>query len=78
MSTFAKRPQGYENRDAMNRRLDRLARESRLLDPHTALILARGIVAQLLEEGISYADFQSAQHAESSIGKASRLLDKVS
>lgn len=80
MSNFAKRPSlgEYDYRDAMNRRADRLAREAHLLDPHRALVLARGIIAQLVDEGISYADFEGAQHASSAIGKASRLLSKVS
>lgn len=80
MNAFAKRPSPgeYDERDEMTRRFDRLTREARLLDPHSALWLARGILAQLVDEGISYADFDSAQHASTVIGKASRLLALVS
>lgn len=80
MNAFAKRPNPgeYYARDIMHARSIRLAREARLLDPHSALVLARGILTQLKDEGVSYADFESAQHAANRIGAASALLEEVS
>lgn len=44
------------------------------LSPRQKLYLAKSILADLREQGASYADFQNAQHTERSIRKAHNAL----
>jgi hypothetical protein len=44
------------------------------LSPRQKLNLTKSILNQLLDSGISYADFQAAQHTERSIRKAKNAL----
>lgn len=78
MTQFASRPDGWGQQDMQNRRLDRLARECRLLDRKRAVQLAAGILAGVLEDGVTYADFQSAQHAEKAIRAAAKQASSAS
>lgn len=76
MNTFAKRPDpsDYAKRDEMNRRAERLAREARLLDPKRAHQLAHALLEDVLADGMSYADFESAQAATKYTRKACNAL----
>lgn len=71
------RPQTPDARDTLNRRLDRLSRESQALDPRRTLLLARDLLARLDDHGVSYADFQAAQHAGKTIRATVRALATV-
>lgn len=71
---FAPRRMDHDSRDTQNRRLARLSREVQLLDANRAAQLAYGILDGILDHGVSYADFQSAQAAELNIRKARNAL----
>lgn len=71
--------------DNYRARLDKSREAERLASKHIARMmpkhryeLAYGILAELLDDGISYADFQSAQAAERYIRKAVNALKGLS
>jgi len=48
------------------------------LSPRDVVELCEELLSRILADGVTYADFQAAQHAQTSITKARNLLRKVS
>ena len=79
---FAARPQfdaadygaAQAKRDAQYKRLDRMCATAEGLTPAQAVNLAQRLLVAVDDNGISYADFQSAQAVQKYVGQAIRAL----